>query len=180
MAFPAGALRLDDRRATIYRMKVMWWWLALAALAPAQSAVWTPFEWLAGRWTGEASGQPGQGSGWFAFTPDLQGGVLVRKSHSEYPAAGGRPAIIHDDLLVVYPEGGATRAIYFDNEGHVIRYGVQAGPRQIVFLSEASAWAPGYRLSYFRLDAGRIRVRFEIAPPGKPFATYLESVCRRE
>lgn len=43
------------------------------------------------------------------------------------------------------------------------------------FVSEAAADAPGYRLTYTRTDAQTVRIRFEIAPPGKEFATYLES-----
>ena len=54
--------------------------------------------------------------------PDSQGSVLVRKGHSEYPASQGRPATAHDDLIIVCAKQGRTRAIYFDNEGHVINY----------------------------------------------------------
>lgn len=49
---------------------------------------------------GTGTGNPGDGSGGFSSNPDLQGSVLVRKSHSEYPASQGRPATVHDDLMV--------------------------------------------------------------------------------
>lgn len=83
---------------------------------------WDSWKIVIGDWAGTGTGDPGQGSGGFSFKPDLQGSVLVRKSHSEYPASQGRPAIVHDDLMVVYAEQGRTRAIYFDNEGHVVNY----------------------------------------------------------
>ncbi len=71
-----------------------------------------------GEWVG--SGQPGQGGGTFSFKPDLDQKILVRKSHSEYPASANKPEIIHDDLMVVYLDNPENRnkAIYFDNEGH--------------------------------------------------------------
>src|SRR5262249_53744865 len=85
---------------------------------------WKPYRFLAGEWTGEGSGDPGKGSGGFSFAWDLQGKVLVRRNRSEYPATNGRPAMLHEDLMVIYQGegGGPTRVIYFDSEGHVINY----------------------------------------------------------
>src|SRR5258707_656283 len=78
---------------------------------------------LVGEWAGEGGGNPGNGSGTSSFQFDLQKQVLVRRSHSEYPASGGRPATVHDDLMVIYPgTGQESRAMYFDNEGHAIEY----------------------------------------------------------
>lgn len=65
---------------------------------------WDAWKMVIGDWTGTGSGNPGDGSGGFSFKPDLQDGVLVRKSHSEYPASQGRPATVHDDLMIVYAE----------------------------------------------------------------------------
>ena len=44
---------------------------------------WT---WLMGEWKGEGSGQPGQGEGTFSFSYDLNKNIIVRKSHSVFPA----------------------------------------------------------------------------------------------
>jgi len=44
------------------------------------------WNWLVGEWIGEGSGQPGQGGGTFSFAYDLDENIIVRKSHSEYPA----------------------------------------------------------------------------------------------
>jgi len=146
---------------------------------------WGPVEYLVGDWTGEGGGGPGQGSGSFSFQPDLQGKVLVRKNRAEYPATKDRAAFVHDDLMVVYrdtPEA-AARAIYFDSEGHTIRYEVQAPPdgREVVFVSGPEPSAPRYRLTYTRVDRDRLKIKFEIAPPGKPeqFATYIEASAHR-
>ena len=36
----------------------------------------------------------------------------------------------HSDLLYIYPEGSGFKAIYFDNEGHVIHYAISFPARQ--------------------------------------------------
>jgi hypothetical protein len=58
--------------------------------------------------------------------PDLGGKILVRKNHSEYPAAKDKPKTVHDDLLIVYRDAAAQpgKAIYFGNEAHTIEYAV--------------------------------------------------------
>ncbi len=147
-----------------------------------QSPAWRQ---LAGRWVGEGSGQPGAGTGWFEFAPALGGKILVRRNHAEYPATAERPAFTHDDLMVVYSGGSgeAERAIYFDNEGHVIRYEARWSPegKVLTFLSEPDAGAPRYRLTYRMLSAEELALSFEIAPPDRPeaFKTYITAKARR-
>ncbi|MFL6259177.1 MAG: hypothetical protein ACJ76Y_05640 [Thermoanaerobaculia bacterium] len=154
---------------------------AILAQAPAPAGdPYSALRFLMGEWV--ADGPAAAGSGHFEFTPDVQGNVLVRRNHAEYPAANGRPAANHDDLMVIYREGG-TRAVYFDNEGHVIRYAVETGAADTVtFVSEAATRAPRFRLSYKKLPDGRLDGKLEIAPPGKPeeFKTYLEWMAKRK
>ena len=88
--------------------------VCLNARLAGKPAGWGPVEYLLGDWTGEGGGAPGQGSGSFSFKPDLQGKILARKNHAEYPAAKDHAAFVHDDLMVVYrdtPEA-APHAIY--------------------------------------------------------------------
>lgn len=153
------------------------------AQQPSQGARWEAWQALIGFWAGE--GDPSQGVSQFSFLPDLQGKILVRKNHAEYPATKDRPGVVHDDWLIVYGDTDADRkAVYFDNEGHVIDYVVSVSPdrKTIVFVSPAAAGAPRYRLGYFEQDRDRFRITFEIAPPGKPeaFALYLEGFARRK
>jgi len=42
------------------------------------------------------------GNRFFSF--DLDRNILVRQSHSEYPATPDNPGTIHDDLMIVYPD----------------------------------------------------------------------------
>ena len=129
---------------------------------------------LVGEWSGEGSGNPGKGAGTSSFQFDLQKQVLVRRSHSEYPAAGGRPATVHDDLMVIYPGTASepSRAIYFDNEGNVIEYSAtwSSGGDSVTFVSKPAANAPQFRLTYKVVDAGTCNIAFEMAPPGHPDA----------
>lgn len=152
-----------------------------AMLAAGQTAdAFAPVRWLAGEWKGEGSGAPGQGAGAFSFRFELDGKVLVRKSYTEFPAATGRAAFRHEDLMVVYPEQG-LRATYFDNEGHVIHYRATAAGDAVTFVSDAAGGGPRFRLSYRKTGAETVLVRFEMAPPGKPeeFKTYVEGSSRR-
>ena len=86
--------------------------------------------------------------------------------------------------MIVYPEGAAPRAIYFDNEGHVIHYTAEfaEGGDRIVFTSETEVSSPRFRLTYSKLGPGKVAIRFEIAPPGKPdaFSPYIEATARRK
>jgi len=79
----------------------------------------------------------------------------------------------------VYRENGALRAIYFDSEGHVIRYGVQAADGGVAFVSEDGGSGPRYRLTYTREGAAAARLKFEIASPGKDFQSYIDALLRR-
>ncbi|BDU75619.1 hypothetical protein [Mesoterricola sediminis] len=149
----------------------------LAAQTPDPLA---PLRSLAGAWVGEGGGDPGQGEGAFTFTSRLGGRVLVRESWSAYPAQGGRPAFRHEDLMTVYAEGGALKALYWDNEGHTIPYEVAAGPDRITFTSPAGQ-GPRFRLTYRLTAPDRVHVAFAIAPPGQPeaFRVYVEGDSRR-
>ena len=162
-----------------------WLLLALGPLfAQPNGGSWAPLNFLMGEWVGEGGGEPGQGSGWFTFRQDLQGAILRRENHAEYPAAKDRPAFSHDDLTIVYRDaaGKQLRASYFDNEGHVIQYVVNPREDGVQFLSEAAPGEPRYRLTYVKAGADRVRIRFEIAPPGQPeaFRMYIEAKARRK
>jgi hypothetical protein len=157
--------------------------LPLAASQQSRPTLdWQPLSWLIGDWTGAGTFGPGKGSGSFSFQPDLQGKILVRKSFAEYPATAGKPAYRHDDLTVVFREGASFKAIYFDNEEHVIRYAIDVSPDAdtVVFVSDATAGMARFRLTYHRTGATALAGKFEVASPGKPFATYLEWKAQKQ
>jgi hypothetical protein len=154
------------------------------AFAAAKDPAWEPFTYLLGEWVGEGTGAPGEASGGSTFRLDLDGRILVRTNWADYPAAKDRPAFSHRDLMLLYrePAGGPFRAVYFDNEGHVIHYGVAPQGDAIEFLSDPAPAGPRYRMTYRRTGAQALTLKFEIAPPGKPeaFTTYIEAKARKK
>jgi hypothetical protein len=152
------------------------------AVSQDDKPTWDAWKIVMGDWTGTGNGDPGKGGGGFSFKPDLQGSVLVRKSHSKYPATQGRPATVHDDLMIVYAEQGRTRAIYFDNEGHVIDYTPSFSPdgKTLTLLSDSAPSAPTFRLTYTSVEPDVLRINFEIAAPGtSTFKSYVGGVVHR-
>jgi hypothetical protein len=146
-----------------------------------QTSSWDKWSWLIGEWKGEGSGEPGQGSGIFTFQTDLNDKILVRKAHSEYPATAGKPAIVHDDLLIVYLDysGNPAKAIYFDNEGHTINYSITYSDKTIVLLSDRIPHVPVFRLTYTLLDNNSIDTKFEMSQNGEKFMTYIEGKSKK-
>ncbi len=142
---------------------------------------WSQWTWLLGTWQGESDGKPGTGSGTFSLMPDLDGHVLLRKSHTEFPATDQRPAFTHDDLMVVTPATGSepVRASYYDNEGHSILYMVALADSAIVMTSDAKEKSPFFRLTYINLGKDRIKVIFGMSMDGKEYRTYTEGICKR-
>jgi hypothetical protein len=151
-----------------------------APVSAQPKAPLSALEFLAGEW--KAIGTPPGESGGFGFAFSVQGRVLVRTNHAVYAASDRGPASRHDDLMVIYAEGGAIKADYFDNEDHVIRYTAQVrGARDVVFVSDVTAGEPRYRLSYSMGADGLLKGLFEIAPPGAPaaFKSYLAWTSRK-
>jgi hypothetical protein len=141
-----------------------------------QNPAWSNWSWLTGNWKGEGSGQPGQGGGTFSFQTELDGKIMVRKSHSEYPSNANQPAAVHNDLMIVSLDftGNPTKAVYFDNEGHTINYTITYAPKTIVLLSDKVPNAPVFRLTYTLLDNQMVNTKFEMSQDGEKFMTYIE------
>jgi hypothetical protein len=146
---------------------------------------WKQWHFIIGEWVGEGGGKAGQSTGSFSFDFDLQKRILVRKSNANYPAATDKPAYAHNDLMVIYKEpSNSTEAIYFDNEGHVIKYSVKFSDDQnsIIFLSIPQPGEPIYRLTYVKINNQKLNIKFETAQPETPgsFSTYLEATAHRK
>ena len=148
--------------------------------ARAQSTPWKRLEFLLGKWAGSA-GQTdtrlGAGEGGFSFELELNRKIIVRRNHAGY-ASGAQ----HDDLIVIYLDTptDTPRAIYFDTEGHVIRYNLTfPTSNKVVFESDGSQVEPRYRLSYW-LDGRALDGKFEVAQPGSEYKTYLSWTSKKE
>jgi hypothetical protein len=142
-----------------------------------------PLSFLLGTWVGEGSGSPGSGAGVAQFMSEVGGRVIVRRNHAEYPVTAERGAFVHDDYMMVYRNPDATvKAVYSDNEGHVILYTVSSGARSVTFTSDSTSPGPRYRLVYRKTGDATLVNTFEIAPPGKPnaFSVYVQGTLRKK
>lgn len=168
-------------------MKIFSLLLLLASSMLAQSTAapdpWKPLSFLEGTWIAKAQGGGGvSASGRYTFRRELDGHIFARHSTND-PGCKG-PADYncrHGDLLYVYPEGSALKAIYFDNEGHVIHYDVSTpDATSAVFLSEPTQSGPRFRLTY-ELKDSVMSGRFEIQMPGQTaWRPYLQWSGGRE
>jgi len=145
---------------------------------------WSKWQFLIGSWNAAGRGDPGEGAGGFSFAFDLQKRVITRKSHTDYPATGNRPAFAHDDLMIIYLAGAQFRADYYDNEGHVIHYAIAFSNdgQACTFVSDAAAAQPRFRLTYTQMKDGQVAVKFEIALPNDPekFKVYVEGTAQKK
>jgi hypothetical protein len=159
--------------------------ITCAALLYAQTAPppisdpWSALSFLEGTWDAKTQGgKPGVNAGGaYIFRKELGGHILAR--HSSYANCKG-PADFdcdHGDLLYVFEDatGQSLKAIYFDNEGHVIHYRVSTpGPANAVFLSNPATPGPQFRLVYERKGAV-LSGKFQMRMPGKTeWTSYLE------
>ena len=152
--------------------------LLTAGTLCAQGAAdaWAPLRFLMGTWEAKGKGAGVEGTGWYAFQTDLKDHVLVRRSGTKDCKGPADFNCDHSDVLYVYPGTGpgVYRAIYFDNEGHVIHYDVTVSGMSAVMLSDAKLPGPQFRLVYER-KGDVMNGKFEMKPPGQTeWRSYLE------
>ena len=141
---------------------------------------WKKLEFLLGKWTGVAGEKDtpnGAGQGGFSFEPELNQKIIVRRNHAGYNSGAQ-----HDDLMVIYldPPNDAPRAIYFDTEGHIIRYTLTfPSANRAVFESDGTQPGPRFRLSYW-MDGPSLAGKFELAPPGSEYKPYLSWTSKKD
>jgi len=161
--------------------------ILLAAPPAATPAVksadpWAAVRFLVGTWKAESGGgKPGEAvGGGFTFAIELDGKVAVRRNRSEFaPRPGEAKGTSHEDLMVLYPKGNGLQALYWDDEGHVVRYAVRSEAGTLIFESDPGAPGPRFRLVYARRGADVVEVSFSIAPRGKGFQPYVTGLARR-
>jgi hypothetical protein len=156
---------------------------AIAISAPAQTAQpinpFQPLTFLMGTWEAKTADKSVTASGTYTFQTELNGHVVARHSPSDTAKCKG-PADFnceHGDLLYIYVDapGQPLRAIYFDNEGHVIHYTVTAPTATTAeFLSDPAQPGPEFRL-FYELKGAVMFGKFQMRMPGKQdWQSYLE------
>ncbi len=86
--------------------------------------------------------------------------------------------------MIIYPgsAGVLFRAVYFDNEGHVIQYAVSfpRSPRSVTFETDSAGPGPRFRMTYALKADGELENVFWIAPPGGEFKVYVQGSLRKK
>jgi hypothetical protein len=146
----------------------------------AGDSPWKKLEFVLGKWIGSAGEKDtplGAGQGGFSFELELNRKIVVRRNHAGY-SSGAQ----HDDLMVIYLDApnDTPRAIYFDTEGHTIRYNLTfPAANKVIFESDGSQPGPRYRLSYW-LNMRALDGKFEVAPPGADYKTYMSWTSKKD
>ena len=145
----------------------------------AAPAAWKKLDFLIGKWIGVAGPNEtplGAGQGGFSFQADLNGKIIVRRNTAAYESG-----VKHEDLMVIYSDtpNEAPRAIYFDSEGHIIRYNLSfPSAGTAVFESDATQAGPRYRLTYW-MEGGTLKGKFEVGAPAGDYKTYMSWTSKR-
>lgn len=146
---------------------------------PGGSDSFKGLSFLEGSWSAVTSNDAGgpKVSGTYTFKKELAGHILARHSNSSSCKGPTDFDCDHGDLLYVYVDGPGRglKAIYFDNEGHVIHYDVSMPtPSSAVFLSEPLLTGPQFRLTY-ELSQNVMIGKFQMHMPGRSeWKSYLE------
>jgi len=126
---------------------------------------WTQFRFLIGNWSGDGVGPAGKGLGNMTVETDLDNAILRMTNQVEFASQDKKT--LYRGTMVVSSE---QKALFLDNEGHVLHYTVTATPRTITFVSvrEPVPVLPRFRFIYNDLGGGKVRCSFDVAPPDTP------------
>jgi len=180
------AIKVTERTAMKKILLVLVWAANLWAQgSPADADAWKPLRFLIGTWEAKTEGGSAgaAGAGNYTFQLELRNHILSRQTAGAECKGPEDFNCGHSDLLYIYQDapGKPFRAIFFDNEGHVIHYDVSTpDPASVVFLSDSSQPGPQYRLSY-ELKGGIMFGKFEMRMSGQTgFTAYLQWSGRKK
>jgi hypothetical protein len=171
-----------NRTATTLLLAVA---LSAAAQTPAQTPAPAPpdpfksLTFLEQNWEANTNGFNGvKSTGTYTFRRQLGGHILSRVATTDIACKGPTDFDCgHSDMLYIFQDapGQPLKAIYFDNEGHVIHYDVTTpAPQSVVLLSDPSTPGPRFRLTYEIKDA-LLLGKFQMQMPGQSeWKSYLE------
>jgi hypothetical protein len=156
---------------------------------PAKAAPvdrWAPVRFLLGTWEGTTTGQPGNGTVRREYRLVLRDRFIEVRNTSTYPPQEKNPkGEVHEDIGYISYDRARKAFVLrqFHVEGFVNTYA--SGPDAnlpLVFTSEGIENIPaGWRArETYRMTGDELMELFELAEPGKEFATYSEARLKRK
>ena len=148
----------------------------------AQKSNLDGLSFLIGEWTGSGGGPSARLSeGDCVFRYDLDSTVIIRENLADY-SGPHKTGHIHKDLMVIYWQVDSPKAIYIDNEQHVINYNIERKENKLILTSEKIKDTPQFRFTYEKLDSNRMDIEFDIAPPNTPdkYNHYISGIMKKK
>jgi len=154
---------------------------AQAPPAAAKPSPWDALRFLEGTWAGESAGEPGSGTVERTFAFTLGGRFLEIRNASVYAPQERNPkGERHEDRGLLSYDRGRRRFVLrqFHVEGFVNQYvadSLATGADSLVFRSESiENIPPGFRAreTWRFVSPTEFEEHFEMAEPGRDFATY--------
>jgi len=144
-----------------------------------QDDKWENWRPLIGNWRGEGIAIPGEGTGSFSFTFDLNEKILIRRSNYDY--LGEKMYTMFDDLMIIYLVNGTPqKAIFFNHEGFSRTYSISYSNKTITLITEKNPQTPVFKLTYTLIDDTTLTLKYEIARDGENFITYSEEIGKKK
>lgn len=96
---------------------------------------WESFKFLMGQWKTQGAANSG-----FEVTSSLDGKVLIITSNEPSIAVSPRiKGANYKSLTYVYVEGLTQKATFYDSQGQVLTYTIQATPQKVAFVSTVAS-----------------------------------------
>jgi len=159
----------------------------IAVSAVAQSDPWAPLRPFEGRWEGDTSGKPGQGTTEREYRFELNGKFLFQRDKSVYRSQDptGKP-LTHEDFGIFSYDSDLKKIVWrqFHSEGMVNEYALDSVSRDgksLEFVTTRIENLPGVRAKkqYHLISATEIEETFWLAQPGKDFEVYTVAHLKR-
>jgi len=159
----------------------------IAVSAVAQSDPWAPLRPFEGRWEGDTSGKPGNGTTSREYRFEMNGKFMFQRDKSVYqPADASAKPLVHEDFGIFSYDTDLKKIVWrqFHIEGMVNEYtldSVSADGKSLEFVTTRIENLPGFRAKkqYHLISATQIEETFWLAQPGKDFEVYTVAHLKR-
>lgn len=162
--------------------------IAVVAQKSKKDSIWLPLKQMAGKWTGNGTGQSGDGKYERTYQFILGNNFLECRNKSTYsPSKTSQKGEVHEDVgYFSYDKKSKTFKLrQFHVEGFVNEFkldSISPDRKTIVFLTESIENIPtGFRAkeTYHFITENEFEEVFEIAEPNKAFELYSKVRLRR-